>query len=521
MTTAITVDTAVLFYPRGGSAQVIRYLLRELNSRAWRTRLHAGSLGSPSDPSHAPTFYKGLDLHPFDYNTAQAAFERGQNPQGVALPFHPSYEDRGYCPDPMFSAVPPATATHLTRAWQEHLVNHRSPDAELLHLHHLSQVQTAARHAYPAVPTVTTLHGTELKLMDGMRQRIRLANRIGGSLEELAHELSSNNPMRRRIADRLATRAALDDDDATMLLATPWEKWRHSLYWLPAMNDAAVQAGTIVTVSEHDHDLARTLLPLRQHHVPVVTNGVDTEQFRPQPMTDVERAAHLHRWLVTDPRGWCPGGKVGSIRYTDADLRRLYDIHGRLRPLLLWVGRFLDFKRVPVLLEAFAQARKICEPAPVLLMWGGYPGECEGAHPADLAHALNIDDDVFFLGWRGHDELPAGLNCADLMVAPAVNEPFGMVYIEAMACGTPPIATATGGPARIITSSGASANGWTVRPNNAADLAGTLIYALTYRGDRARRARNAHLHAHATYSWRTVADRYTEVYEQAASLHRI
>ncbi|MET9341840.1 glycosyltransferase [Nonomuraea sp. NPDC003804] len=97
-------------------------------------------------------------------------------------------------------------------------------------------------------------------------------------------------------------------------------------------------------------------------------------------------------------------------------------------------------------------------------MWGGYPGEHEGPHPADLAHDLDIDDDVFFLGWRGHDELPAGLNCADLMVAPAVNEPFGMVYIEAMACGTPPIATATGGPARTITATGPHANGWTVRP---------------------------------------------------------
>ncbi|WP_425584267.1 glycosyltransferase [Streptomyces violaceus] len=89
--------------------------------------------------------------------------------------------------------------------------------------------------------------------------------------------------------------------------------------------------------------------------------------------------------------------------------------------------RYLAFKKVPVLLRAFAAARSQIDPAPALLMWGDCPGECEGAPPpVGLAAELGIHDDVFFIGWRGHDELSTGLNRADLMVAPAVNEPIGM-----------------------------------------------------------------------------------------------
>ncbi|WP_404828640.1 glycosyltransferase [Spongiactinospora rosea] len=68
------------------------------------------------------------------------------------------------------------------------------------------------------------------------------------------------------------------------------------------------------------------------------------------------------------------------------------------------------------------------------------------------------------MGWRSHDELPAGLARVDLMAAPAINESFGMVYIEATACGVPPIATSTGGPATLITGHGAHADGWLIPP---------------------------------------------------------
>jgi glycosyltransferase involved in cell wall biosynthesis len=151
------------------------------------------------------------------------------------------------------------------------------------------------------------------------------------------------------------------------------------------------------------------------------------------------------------------------------------------------------------------------------LLWGGAPGECEGEHPATTAARLGISDRVFLLGWRGHDELPLGLALTDVMAAPAVGESFGMVYIEAMAAGCPPIATRTGGPADLITSTGPHANGWTVRPDDPLDLTTALHQALADPATRALRSRNA-ISTAAHYSWATIADHYLDAYQRA--LHR-
>ncbi|MEU6934912.1 glycosyltransferase [Streptomyces sp. NPDC046374] len=509
-----SVESAIQFWPRGGSAQVVRYLHREYESRGIPTRVHAGSRGEPGDPSHAPTFYAGLDLRYYDHNAAHTAFLAGQNPQSGRRPHHPSYEDRGVCPDPLYSAVPPAAARHLATAWSEHLAEQRSTSPGIVHLHHLSHLQLAARAAIPGIPRITTLHGTELKHLDAMDRRITVAGQAGLPLSEVARRLHSDAPDRHRQADQITQAAGLEEPARDLLLTTSWEKWTYAEYWADLFRQAARHAGRIITVSHHDQALARRLLNLPEDPE-VIGNGVDTSRFAPVALSDSERQELLRKWLVTDPQGWAPGAHAGSIRYTDSDLRRMHNTDGTLRPLLLWVGRFLDFKRVPVLLEAYARLRTRLTPAPVLLMWGGYPGECEGEHPADTAHRLGLADDVYFVGWRGHEELPLGLNVADIMVAPAVDEPFGMVYLEAMACGTPPIATRSGGPARTIIADGPQATGWLAAPDDIDDLAHVLHTALqtmhspTERAHIADRARN---HITTTYAWSRTADQYLVAY---------
>ncbi|MGW2652090.1 glycosyltransferase family 4 protein [Streptomyces sp. NPDC001478] len=514
-----SVESAIQFWPRGGSAQVVRYLHRELEARGVATRVHAGSRGYPGDPSHAPTFYTGLGLRSYDHNAAHAAFLAGNDPQTGDRPHHPSYEDRGHCPDPLYSAVPPAAARRLTTAWTEHLTTHRTASPTTLHLHHLSHLQLAARTAFPGTPRITTLHGTELKHLEAMDQRIALAQQTGLSLSELAHHLHSDAPDRKRRSERIARAASLDEDSYDLLETTLWEKWVHAEHWAGLLRGAAELAGRIVTVSHHDQALARRLLQLPQDP-DVIGNGVDTTRFAPRELSENRRSELLRQWLVTDARGWAPGAGAGSIRYTDSDLHRLYNPDGTLRPLLLWVGRFLDFKRVPVLLEAFARLRARTEQTPALLMWGGYPGECEGEHPADTTRRLGIEDDVYFIGWRGHDELPLGLNTADLMVAPAVDEPFGMIYLESMACGTPAIATRTGGPARTILADGPQATGWLAAPDDPEDLTRVLENALKTMAspaDRARFAARARDHIVATYSWSRTTDAYLNAYDLAAA----
>ncbi len=84
-----------------------------------------------------------------------------------------------------------------------------------------------------------------------------------------------------------------------------------------------------------------------------------------------------------------------------------------------------------------------------LVIWGGFPGEWEGEHPHTVAVEEGVED-VFFIGWRGHDELNEGLACSDVMVMPSTSESFGQVFVEAMACGVPVIAANAGGPPSFV-----------------------------------------------------------------------
>ncbi|MFF5110250.1 glycosyltransferase family 4 protein [Streptosporangium sp. NPDC000509] len=515
----LTVDTVVQFFPRGGSAQVIRYLGRELTGRGLTSRILCGSLGTSGDFSHAPTFYAGLDVAAMDYNAAAAAYAHGgSGMDGQSAPFHPSYEDRGpSAPDRMFTAVAPATNQHLISAWNEHLTGHRSPRPAVVHLHHLSHLQVAVRRAYPGIPVITTFHGTDLKLLDRAQQVTRFAERLGVSLSTLGDACHDNDLGRKRmVLERLLKDAGLTGEELAYVHTKDWRLWRYADLWSGQMRRYARCAGRIVVVSDSDRVEVNRLLGIPEDDITVVPNGVDTTRFVPQHLDDDQRLARLRRWLIDDPRGWAPGQEPGSIRYTASDLDRMVDASGALRPVLLWIGRFQQVKRLNVLLEAFTAILKTADPAPVLLLWGGYPGETEGEHPLTAARRLEIDDHVYFIGWRDHDELPDGLNCADLMVAPAVNESFGMVYIEAAACGTPPIATNTGGPASIITGCGSRADGWLVKPDNVTDLVETLSAALADPVERARRAANAARHTHRSYSWAAVADRYQRLCEEAA-----
>ncbi len=97
----------LMFYPRGGSAQVVRYLSRALVESGWDVALAAGSLGSPGEQTHAATFFEGLDVEVVDYTPALERFWRGEDQLAGPVPFHGSFEDREDAPDPVFASLGP------------------------------------------------------------------------------------------------------------------------------------------------------------------------------------------------------------------------------------------------------------------------------------------------------------------------------------------------------------------------------------------------------------------------------
>jgi glycosyltransferase involved in cell wall biosynthesis len=223
----------------------------------------------------------------------------------------------------------------------------------------------------------------------------------------------------------------------------------------------------------------------------------------------------LRGWLVDDPRGWDESGVVGSVRYTETDLAAFADPDV---PVLIFVGRFTEQKRVPLLMRAYARARREYGLRAPLLVWGGFPVEFEGEHPVSVVRSEGIDG-VFFTGWRGHEELPTGLGCADVFVSPSVNEAFGQVFIEAMACGLPVIAGASGGPLSFVNDVPGAPNGWLVASDDEAGLAKALADSTTgpeAAGERMKRSANGLAQVRVRFSWSAAARQVVGLYEEVA-----
>ena len=154
----------LLFYPRGGSAQVARYLSHALIAKAWPVTLVSGSLGASGALGNAEEFFAGIDTVAASYDDAVTRFERGDDPMDAPFPMQPSYERREGVPDRSFTLVSPAQGEQIVAAWS--LLIAGAPElqrARVLHLHHLTPIHEAGRTVLPHVPIVTHLHGTELR----------------------------------------------------------------------------------------------------------------------------------------------------------------------------------------------------------------------------------------------------------------------------------------------------------------------------------------------------------------------
>jgi D-inositol-3-phosphate glycosyltransferase len=461
------------FYPRGGSAQVVRYLTAALRKTGWDPRIVAGSLGVPGSPSHAETFFDGLPLSAIDFNPAVDAWRLGEDPLDQPVPLHASYEDKPGVPDRIFAAVSPELAARQVRSWRRLLMDLRPFEPQLLHLHHLTPLHDAAHQVWPDLPVITHLHGTELLMLEHIEQY------SGGGGKGSPIGVSAS--------------------------------WRYATYWADRLRATAQRSRHLLAVSTDHAARAIRILDLPDDHVIVIPIGVDTEHFRQLNLTERERLALLKHWLVDDPRGWDESGRPGSVRYSMPDLSAFVD-STQLRPALLYVGRFMAVKRLPLLLRAYARVRSRLGPVAPLLVWGGHPGEWEGEHPYTLVKKERIDG-VFFVGWRGHEDLRLGLACADLMVAPSVGEAFGSVYLEAMAAGLPVVATNTGGPPTFINLDSRSPEGWLLPPDSEDALVEVLIRALTCPNERLARAEAARALVVRSYSWQAVANKVAGVYE--------
>jgi hypothetical protein len=212
----------LLFFPRGGSAQVTRYLAAALGDAGSSVSLVAGSLGAPGKGSHAPTFFAGIDLRYLDYTAAVAGFETGASAVAAPVPMHPSYEDRQGAPDPVLAAVDPALAGHLSSVGEAPFAATGADRADLFHLHHLTSQHDAVARRWPHVPLVAHLHGTEIKLIEAIKLRAAVAGALDLTLAAMPDAVDHG----------AIDTGALDRGQLDLLCSTRWSQWRHGEFWL-------------------------------------------------------------------------------------------------------------------------------------------------------------------------------------------------------------------------------------------------------------------------------------------------
>jgi len=229
----------------------------------------------------------------------------------------------------------------------------------------------------------------------------------------------------------------------------------HAHYWLSGVAALTLKARWSVPVLQMFHTLGRLknrvarsadeLEPaIRLDEETRIVSGAD----RIVAANVVERAELLRDYAAPDSRVAIIPCGVDTDLFVPGDrgqARRRLGLDDR--PLLLWVGRLAPIKGLDTLLDAIAQL-PTTDGRVRLLVVGGDADEPTNGHEASLRRRierLGLEDSVQFVGPQPQSVLPLYYAASDVTVLPSYYESFGMVALEAMACGSPVIASRVGG----------------------------------------------------------------------------
>jgi glycosyltransferase involved in cell wall biosynthesis len=254
-------------------------------------------------------------------------------------------------------------------------------------------------------------------------------------------------------------------------LGTVKRRWQGSADTSPAPRirvETAVArsvAGVIATCADEVAELEA--LGVDPRRVSIVPSGVDTDSFTPEGPA-------------------APRGK---------------------RPRLLVIGRLVARKGLGDVLTALAGV-----PDAELVVVGGpdaneLPADPSAAAVIEQAAQLGVGDRVRLVGRADRGEVSAWIRSADVVVCAPWYEPFGIVPLEAMACGVPVVGTAVGG---LIDTVLDGRTGVLVPPRCPEQLAAALRGLLADPAQRARMGAAGRARVVAAYDWREIA-RKTEI----------
>lgn len=205
----------------------------------------------------------------------------------------------------------------------------------------------------------------------------------------------------------------------------------------------------------------------------VVPNGIDVDKWRILPKKSIFRAKH-------GPEG----------------------------PIVAAIGRVIWVKGFQYLIQATPHILRDFPEAKIVIA-----GEDFGHLPklVQLAKGLEIPkDSIIFTGGLSERKLRELYAAMDIMVVPSVYEPFGIVALEAMACGKPIVATASSGLLDIIKP---KTNGLTFKPQDSVGLAKAVV-TLLKDSSLVKNIGETNRADVRKYSWDNIADRIESIYNE-------
>lgn len=177
-------------------------------------------------------------------------------------------------------------------------------------------------------------------------------------------------------------------------------------------------------------------------------------------------------------------------------------------PVLLFAGRIQPLKGLTLAVRCLAA---LDDPAATLVVVGGpsgADGEAELGRARALADALGLHGRVRFVPPQRHEQLVDYYRAADVCVVPSRTESFGLVALEAAACGTPVVASAVGGLRSLVEH---GRTGFLVEGRDPADLAEPVTRILRD-PDLARDLGAGAAARSRRYSWSMAAARLRRLY---------
>jgi D-inositol-3-phosphate glycosyltransferase len=191
---------------------------------------------------------------------------------------------------------------------------------------------------------------------------------------------------------------------------------------------------------------------------------------------------------------------------------------------ILFVGRIEPLKGIDKLIQAISiiqnNGELRCCPHNLVII-GGEPNakseemNAEMARLQDMVEDLGIENFVIFLGKQDQQLLPYYYSASEIVVMPSHYESFGMVALEAMACGTPVVASQVGGLAFLVRD---GETGFVV-PGNDVQMLAKRIVELIKDKDLRNKLGNKSAEYAQLYAWEIISEKMIEVYNQVLEKH--